>query len=79
MPLETTHLFIDQFLRTDAENIEYGSKNVHKIGECGDLEQDTIECLEAYGSRRGLKLCKDFLDDYKECVNQMFQVSNFAN
>lgn len=79
MPYDPHLRFIDRVVRTNADSVDISSKTLQKQQECGDLEQDTLECLEAYGVRRGKKLCNDFLEDYKECMLQTMQVSLFHN
>ncbi|KAH7646446.1 NADH dehydrogenase (ubiquinone) 15 kDa subunit [Dermatophagoides farinae] len=73
MPYDPHLRFIDRVVRTNADSVDISSKTLQKQQECGDLEQDTLECLEAYGVRRGKKLCNDFLEDYKECMLQTMQ------
>jgi len=41
--------------------------------ECNELEQDAIDCMNAYGVKRGSKLCESYLLDYKECTMQLMQ------
>ncbi|OTF70881.1 NADH:ubiquinone oxidoreductase-like protein [Euroglyphus maynei] len=73
MPYDLHLHFIDRVIRSNADSLDITSKHLVKQQECGDMEQDTLECLEAYGVRRGHKLCKDFLDDYTECMLQFMQ------
>ena len=35
---------------------------------CNDFEMRAVECLEAYGRQRSQVACRDYFDDYKECV-----------
>mgnify|MGYP000094206009 CR=1 FL=1 len=79
MPYDLHLHFIDRIVRTNADSLDLTSKHLTKQQECGDLEQDTLECLEAYGARRGHKLCKEFLDDYTECMFHFMQVSFFLS
>jgi hypothetical protein len=34
-----------------------------------------MNCLEAYGVNRGMKKCKDLVDDFRECSSRRKQVS----
>jgi len=36
-----------------------------------------MNCLEAYGVNRGMKKCKDLVDDFRECSSRRKQVSCF--
>ena len=51
------------------------SKTRLKQRECGDLEMDALECMNTYGFLRGNKLCTSYVQDYRECVRQLAQVS----
>lgn len=73
MPHDLHFVFIDRIFRSNAESLDFAAKDPAKQQECGDFEQDSLECLEAYGSRRGKKLCKNFLDDYRECMFNFLQ------
>jgi len=42
-------------------------------GRCQDFELNALECIEYYGSKQGLTACKDWYDDYIECVHQSKQ------
>jgi hypothetical protein len=35
---------------------------------CQKLEIEAMECIEYYGAKRGLDICKDYYDDYMECT-----------
>merc|ERR1712108_5841 len=37
-------------------------------GPCMDFELNALECIEYYGAKQGLTACKDWYDDYIECV-----------
>lgn len=37
---------------------------------CEDFELNAMECIEYYGVKQGIDACKDWYDDYLECVNQ---------
>lgn len=68
-------LFIDAIIRTNADAIDFVETDRVKNRECGELELDALECLEAYGARRGRKLCTTYIDDYKECMLNFIQVT----
>ena len=36
---------------------------------------ESQECIEYYGARRGLDICKDYYDDFLECGLKQKQVS----
>jgi len=40
---------------------------------CEDFETNAMECLEYYGTKQGLVACKDWYDDYIECVHMSKQ------
>jgi len=40
---------------------------------CEDFEMNAMECIEYYGMKQGLEACKDWYDDYLECVYQTKQ------
>lgn len=67
--MQVTPLF-----RTNLDVMVLSGKNRTKHRECGDLEMDAIECLEAYGATRGKKICDKYILDYKECFYQFIQV-----
>ncbi|UYV70614.1 Ndufs5 [Cordylochernes scorpioides] len=35
---------------------------------CNDFELNLYQCFEAYGTRQGIKVCRDEYDDMKECL-----------
>nr|BAN20589.1 NADH ubiquinone oxidoreductase [Riptortus pedestris] len=39
-------------------------------GLCREIEMKLINCFEAYGAKRGEKLCANYLSDFDECFNQ---------
>ncbi|XP_076317341.1 NADH dehydrogenase (ubiquinone) 15 kDa subunit isoform X2 [Tachypleus tridentatus] len=41
---------------------------------CRDFELNMMNCLEAYGLRNGSEMCKNEIDDYKECRSQKKQI-----
>lgn len=41
---------------------------------CAEFQMNAAECLEAYGAKRGRRVCKPFLDDYTECLHSYIQV-----
>jgi len=73
--VDIAQLPFPQFLRSPADVANIYGKDRGKARECGDLELDALECLQAYGARRGLKLCENYVLDYKECMFQAVQVS----
>merc|ERR1712088_618053 len=42
-------------------------------GPCMDFELNALECIEYYGAKQGLTACKDWYDDYIECVHKSKQ------
>jgi len=42
-------------------------------GKCMDFEMNALECIEYYGSKQGITACKDWYDDYIECMHQSKQ------
>ena len=62
-------------LRTQwTEMVGYLDNNQYRYkGEkprCGEMELNALECLESYGWSRGERYCKDYMDDFSECVSQ---------
>ena len=45
--------------------------------KCGDMELTMMECLEAYGMQRGIKMCKDYNEDFQECFGMKKQLKRF--
>merc|ERR1711976_614813 len=35
---------------------------------CGPMEIKAMECIDYYGTQKGLELCKDYYDDFMECT-----------
>ncbi|CAG2115317.1 unnamed protein product [Medioppia subpectinata] len=35
---------------------------------CAEFQLNAVECLEAYGAKRGRRVCSRYLDDYQECI-----------
>lgn len=42
---------------------------------CKNFEIKYMKCIEAYGKPLGDTKCKDFLEDFSECVTKTKQVS----
>lgn len=41
---------------------------------CNDYEMRALDCLEAYGMRKGAKKCDLLLEDFKECSIKVKQI-----
>jgi hypothetical protein len=41
---------------------------------CANYEMNAIECLEAYGYYRGERYCRDYMEDWDECLAGYKQV-----
>lgn len=41
-----------------------------QLSPCADFEMRMVDCMEAYGLRRGEKECADYIADLHECVYQ---------
>jgi NADH dehydrogenase (ubiquinone) Fe-S protein 5 len=63
------------YLRNPLSDIT-GSLNNHQMSKCGEFEMRMMECLEAYGVKRGLThpRCEALAGDFKECVNKTLSV-----
>ncbi|KAJ9591561.1 hypothetical protein L9F63_001915 [Diploptera punctata] len=48
--------------------------NHQTYGRCEDFEMRMMNCLEAYGAERGVKKCKDLIDDFHECSSRKKQM-----
>src|SRR6266516_2670572 len=61
-----------------SEMIGHAHHNQHQYlgtkSRCADFEMNALECMEAYGYYRGIKTCKDYIDDWNECVSSQKQV-----
>lgn len=71
---DVSEVYVDAILKSNITSFAVLHRAITKVKECGDLEMDALECLEAYGSRRGHKLCSNFVADYRECVRNFMQV-----
>lgn len=40
---------------------------------CSDLELNAMECMEAYGTIKGMTRCRPFFDDLHECRTQFYK------
>lgn len=76
MPIDLHLPLIDRVFRTNVDGLDFAMRDYNTMIHCNTLEQDALECLEAYGSRRGSRLCKEFIADFTECVTQFYQVGN---
>lgn len=65
---------IAPFLRSNADLYNFFGRPREVNRECGDLELDALECLEAYGARRGTALCASYVSDFRECATMVMQV-----
>ncbi|KAI7690280.1 hypothetical protein SSS_03557 [Sarcoptes scabiei] len=74
MPIDLHLPLIDRVFRTNVDGLDFAMRDYNTMIHCNTLEQDALECLEAYGSRRGSRLCKEFIADFTECVTQFYQV-----
>lgn len=41
---------------------------------CANYEMNALECLEAYGYFRGDRYCRDYIEDWDECLKGDKQV-----
>ena len=46
-------------------------------GKCSKPELVALECIEYYGMKQGVKLCRDYYDDFIECVKSPVTVRQF--
>lgn len=54
------------------------SPHTREFGErtfCGEFALNSKECMEAYGHVRGMRYCKEFLEDWYECAYRYKSVS----
>ncbi|GFG29276.1 hypothetical protein Cfor_03217 [Coptotermes formosanus] len=63
------------FLRSPFTDLTSCLINHQNYGRCEELEMRVMNCLEAYGTYRGMKKCKDLVDDFRECSSRRKQVS----
>ncbi|CAG9862916.1 unnamed protein product [Phyllotreta striolata] len=47
-------------------------------GKCADLELKVMDCLEAHGLNKGVQVCKDIMDDFKECAYRAKQQKRYT-
>merc|ERR1719334_1660085 len=45
-----------------------GTKQHEPLAACPDFEMRLLECMEAYGKDLGRWKCKDYNEDFSECV-----------
>ena len=67
--------YVTPLFRSNADVVNMFIRNRRDALECGELEMNALECLEAYGLRRGHKLCSNFVNDFRECVFGHIQVT----
>lgn len=75
MTTEVIGVKFNPLVRPNADLMVIFGKDLGKARECGELEMDALECMEAYGVRRGYKLCHSYIEDFRECMKQFIQVS----
>ena len=62
-------------MRGPGDLMNMNHRNDQAVRRCSDMEMDGLECMAAYGALRGRKVCKTLVEDYKECVRSLIQVS----
>ena len=63
------------FLRSPFTDLTSCLVNHQNFGRCEEMEMRVMNCLEAYGVNRGMKKCKDLVEDFRECSSRRKQVS----
>ncbi|XP_055918411.1 uncharacterized protein LOC129950501 [Eupeodes corollae] len=51
--------------------------NHQHYDKCGELEMNMMDCLEAYGMDKGVRVCSDLIGDFQECVGMNKQLLRF--
>jgi hypothetical protein len=64
---------LEPMIRTPVSDIG-GALFNEQMGRCADFELRFKHCLEAYGKQQGQVKCKDYLDDFNECIHGTKQV-----
>ena len=64
--------FVEMFHHLSSAQCQEGNAKPR----CGDFQLNAVECLEAYGAKRGRRLCRPYLEDYVECLYSYKQVFN---
>lgn len=62
------HPYIKSFLSEVGVNIMSFQHSM-----CADFEINAMECIEYYGAKQGIVACKDWYDDFIECVHKSKQ------
>lgn len=65
------------FFRSPFTDLTGSLVNHQQYDKCGEREMNMMDCLEAYGMQRGVKKCKDLMDDFQECVGMQKQLMRF--
>jgi len=63
------------FFRSPFTDLTGSLINHQHYGRCEEMEMRVMNCLEAYGVDRGMKKCKDLVDDFRECSSLKKQVN----
>lgn len=65
------------YLRFPLTDLTGSIVNHQQYDKCGPMELNMVECLEAYGTDRGLTKCKDLIEDFQECAGMKKQLLRF--
>ncbi|XP_069681988.1 NADH dehydrogenase [ubiquinone] iron-sulfur protein 5 [Periplaneta americana] len=66
------------FFRSPFTDLTRDLVNHQLYGRCEEMEMRVMNCLEAYGADRGMKKCKDLIDDFQECSTRKKQMLRVA-
>ncbi|XP_063366687.1 NADH dehydrogenase [ubiquinone] iron-sulfur protein 5-like [Cydia amplana] len=68
---------ISPFFRSPWTDLTGGMISHQLHGRCATREMDMMDCLEAYGLDRGMRKCKDLIEEFKECHTLTLQFKRF--
>lgn len=68
---------ISPFFRSPFTDITGGMISHQLLDRCAKQEELVMDCLEDYGLDRGLRECKDLIEDFKECQTMTKQLKRF--
>ncbi|CAK1553047.1 unnamed protein product [Leptosia nina] len=69
---------ISPFLRSIFTDVTGPMYSYQMFGRCAKQEANMMDCMEAYGYGRGVRKCKDLIDEMYECHTLKKQYARFA-
>ncbi|CAG4947866.1 unnamed protein product [Colias eurytheme] len=69
---------VSPVIRTVFTDITGAMLSYQMLGRCAKQEMDMMNCMEAYGYGRGVRKCRDYIDEYHECHTRKKQFARFT-